>query len=158
MANDIDKQWMKKAIALASQAASCGEVPVGAILVKDNEVVGEGFNRSIMDHDSTAHAEVIAIRDAARKTENYRLLGATLYVTLEPCMMCVGAMVHARVDRLVYGAADPKTGVVDSCDQLLGSQYLNHNVSVTRGVLTEECSQQLSNFFRTRRAANKSAR
>ena len=142
---------MEKAILLASCAESCGEVPVGAIVVKDGEIIGEGFNRSIMDHDPTAHAEVVALRDAAQNIKNYRLPGATLYVTLEPCMMCVGAIVHARVDRLVYGASDPKSGAVDSCDRLFDRQFLNRKVSVSGAVLANECSQQLSDFFRLRR-------
>jgi tRNA(Arg) A34 adenosine deaminase TadA len=136
---------------MASKAESHGEVPVGAVIVKDNQVIGAGFNRSIMDHDPTAHAELVSLRDAAQKIENYRISGATLYVTLEPCMMCVGAMVHARIDRLVYGASDPKSGVVDSCGQLLASSFLNHTISITPEVLADECGQQLSNFFKARR-------
>ena len=147
---------MQKAIDLAAQAEAFGEVPVGAVIVKDNQIIGEGFNRPIMDNDPTAHAEVVALRDAATKTDNYRLSGMTLYVTLEPCMMCVGAMVHARIERLVYGTVDPKSGVIDSCDQLLGKPFLNHKIPVTSGVLAEACSQQLSGFFRRRRAEKKS--
>lgn len=151
MSDEPDRLFIKKAIELAAQAEAHGEVPVGAVLVKGNEVIGEGYNRSIMDSDPTAHAEMVAIRNAADKTGNYRLSGSTLYVTLEPCLMCAGAMVHARVDRLVYGASDPRTGVIQSCFHALEQEFLNHRIAVTSGVLAEECGRQLSGFFRQRR-------
>ncbi|MFP8965811.1 tRNA adenosine(34) deaminase TadA [Pokkaliibacter sp. CJK22405] len=153
--NNEDEKWMRRAMALAEQAAAEGEVPVGALVVLNGEVIGEGYNRPIGSHDPTAHAEVQALRQAAAHLENYRLVEATLYVTLEPCTMCAGAMVHARVKRLVYGAAEPKAGVVESQGQLLQAPYLNHQIEVTGGVLAELCSQQLSAFFKLRRDEKK---
>lgn len=151
MNSESDNNFMQTALDLACSAESHGEVPVAAIIVKNNEIIGQGYNRSIMDNDPTAHAEIVAIRDAAAQTGNYRLTDATLYVTLEPCLMCAGAMVHARISRLVYGATDPKSGVVDSCYNAFQQSFLNHHVAVTSGVLAEQCSQQLSGFFRVRR-------
>ncbi|MDG2364349.1 MAG: tRNA adenosine(34) deaminase TadA [Methylococcaceae bacterium] len=147
--NDI--AYMRHAIRLAHLAESAGEVPVGAILVKDDVVIGEGWNRPIVDNDPTAHAEIMAIREAGEAVSNYRLLDTTLYVTLEPCLMCVGAMVHARVGRVVFGAVDPKRGAIVSALQLSELQFLNHQVPWISGVLSGECSQLLTNFFKQRR-------
>jgi tRNA(adenine34) deaminase len=148
---DQDIRYMRQALALAAKAQALGEVPVGALVVLDNDVIGTGFNTPISGHDPSAHAEIIALRAAAAHTQNYRLTGATLYVTLEPCMMCAGAMVHARVGRVVFGAFDPKTGVASSAAQLFESDFLNHQIEVTGGVLQDECSAQLKAFFKARR-------
>ena len=142
---------MRRALALAERAAAEGEVPVGAVLVRDGEVVGEGWNRPITAHDATAHAEVQAVRAAGARLGNYRLVDTTLYVTLEPCPMCAGALVHARVARLVYGAADPRTGAAGSVFDLVRSPHLNHRLAVTAGVLEDECAGLLRDFFRARR-------
>lgn len=142
---------MERALALATQGAAAGEVPVGCVIVADGVAVGEGWNRPIGCADPTAHAEVIALREAGRNLGNYRLGNTTLYVTLEPCVMCVGAIVHARVGRLVYGAPDPKTGAVESVFRLLDGSLHNHHVEVTGGVLAEECGERLRAFFRERR-------
>lgn len=147
-----DQYWMEQALLLAEQAAEAGEVPVGALLVLDGEVIGKGFNSPISGVDPTAHAEINAIRDAATKIDNYRLLDTTLYVTLEPCAMCAGALVHARVGRVVYGASEPKAGALESRQNFLSSPWLNHRVEQVGGVLAERCSQQLSDFFKQRRA------
>ena len=147
-----DQRWMQHALQLAKRAEEQGEVPIGAILVLDNEIIGEGYNQPIANHDPTAHAEIIALRNAGKKLENYRILNSTLYVTIEPCVMCIGAIVHARCQRLVYGADDPKTGAVNSVFNILQNQKLNHNVDCTRGVLAEECGQLLKNFFLARRS------
>ena len=146
-----DEAWMGLALSLAQQAASLGEVPVGAVLVKDGEVVGQGYNRPISTNDPTAHAEIAALRDAGQRLGNYRLPGTTLYVTLEPCTMCAGALIHARIERLVFGAFEPKAGVVCSQNKLLQADYLNHNIDVTAGVLSDECSNIVSEFFSQRR-------
>lgn len=151
MCEESDQFFIKKAIELAAQAEAQGEVPVGALLVKDNKIIGEGYNRSIIDSDPTAHAEIIALRDASQRIGNYRLSDTTLYVTLEPCLMCAGAMVHARINRLVYGASDPKSGVIQSCSHALEYEFLNHRIEVTSGVLEKECGEQLSGFFKARR-------
>ena len=140
---------------LAKHAQSIGEIPVGAIVVQDNKVIGEGWNQSITNHDPTAHAEIIALRNAAKKIGNYRLCDTTLYVTLEPCSMCAGAMIHARIKRLVYGANDPKTGAAGTVFNLLNHENLNHKVSCTSGVRADECGQLLSLFFKKRRGAKK---
>jgi tRNA(adenine34) deaminase len=143
---------MRRALELARHAeVSDGEVPVGALVVIDGEIVGEGWNRNITLDDPTAHAEVQALRDAGRRRGNYRLPGATLYVTLEPCAMCAGAIVHARVARVVYGATDPKTGAAGSVFDVLQHERHNHRVEVTRGVLADECGDLLRQFFRSRR-------
>jgi len=142
---------MQHAISLARQAASLGEVPVGAVIVKDNQLIAEGYNLSITENDPSAHAEMIAIRHAGKEMNNYRLNGSTLYVTLEPCMMCAGAMVHARIDRLVFAAFDPKTGVVESRGQFLDSPFLNHRVQCQGGLLLELSAEILSEFFQDRR-------
>ncbi len=148
-----DRTWMRRALELAAAAEAEGEVPVGAVLVLDGAVIGEGWNRPIRTHDATAHAEVVAIRAAGARLGNYRLTGATLYVTLEPCVMCVGAMVHARIGRLVFGAYDPKTGAVASRFQLLSGDQHNHRIEVVGGVLEEECGEMLRRFFRARRGS-----
>lgn len=142
---------MREALALAAQGAALGEVPVGAVLVQDGEVVGRGFNCPISAHDPSAHAEMVAIRAAAQRVANYRLPGSTLYVTLEPCSMCAGLIVHSRIQRVVYGASEPKAGVAASRGQFFAQEFLNHRVLVEGGVLQEECSTVLSEFFRQRR-------
>lgn len=157
-ASDEDTQWLATARELAELAADNDEVPVGAVVVWQGEVVGRGYNRLIGSCDPTAHAELMALREAARTLGNYRLNDCTLYVTLEPCTMCVGAMVHARIGRLVYGTTEPKAGVVESQAQLLDAPYFNHSVQVTSGVDREACQQQLSHFFKRRRAEKKQQR
>ncbi|HET7569327.1 MAG TPA: tRNA adenosine(34) deaminase TadA [Gammaproteobacteria bacterium] len=144
---------MRRALELAACAEAGGEVPVGAVLVKDGEIVGEGWNHPIGAHDPTAHAEIAALRDGANTLANYRLPGTTLYVTLEPCAMCAGAIVHARVARLVYGAADPKAGAAGSIANIFALPQLNHRVVVEGGILSDEASTQLRQFFVARRQA-----
>jgi tRNA(adenine34) deaminase len=146
-----DEYWMRHALALAERAESAGEVPVGAVLLLDGKLVAEGWNRPIGSHDPAAHAEVVALRVAGESLGNYRLTGSTLYVTLEPCLMCVGAIVHARVARLVYGASDPKSGFVNTLCQGFELPGLNHRPEVTADVLADACSEQLKRFFRARR-------
>jgi tRNA(adenine34) deaminase len=146
-----DDQWMRYALNRARQAGARGEVPVGAVIVSDGDLVSEGFNEPIGAHDPTAHAEIIAIRRAAATLGNYRLTGATLYVTIEPCLMCVGAMVHARLARLVYGAAEPKAGAIESAMRALDHPTLNHRFEVTAGVLADECREVMQAFFRQKR-------
>lgn len=142
---------MRQALVLARQAAAADEVPVGAVVVRDGLVIGRGYNQPIMRHDPTAHAEVMAIRDAARHTGNYRLPQCQLYVTLEPCCMCVGAILHARIAHLIFGAHDPKTGACGSVINLLAERRLNFHTAVSGGVLAEESSQLLKQFFSQRR-------
>ena len=156
--SEQDEHWMRHAMALAARAEGIGEIPVGAVLVLGDEVVGEGWNRSISAHDACAHAEIMAIRAAGITLENYRLLDTTLYVTLEPCCMCAGALIHSRVRRVVYGARDLKTGAAGSVFEILQDPRHNHSVELTGGVLAEACSAQLSDFFRRRRAEKKAAR
>lgn len=146
-----DIEWMQVALALAQQAAERGEVPVGAIIVKDGVLIGQGSNAPIGAHDPTAHAEVIAMREAAKHLGNYRLVDCTLYVTLEPCAMCAGAMQHARIARLVFGASDAKTGACGSVVNLMQEQKLNHHTQVESGVMAEACGELLSGFFKQRR-------
>ncbi|MDG4554149.1 MAG: tRNA adenosine(34) deaminase TadA [Candidatus Competibacter sp.] len=146
-----DRHWMRRALELARRAAAAGEVPVGAVLVRDGEPIGEGWNRPIGDRDPTAHAEVLALRAAAERIANYRLVGSTLYATLEPCPMCAGALVHARVARVVFGAADPRAGAAGTVFDLLQSPVLNHRCLVVGGILAEECGLMLREFFRARR-------
>ncbi len=146
-----DTYWMNEAIALAKKAALENEVPVGAIVVLDNQVIGRGFNRPISACDPTAHAEIIALRDAAKTINNYRLVKASLYVTLEPCTMCAGAIVHSRIARLIYGASEPKAGVIHSQKELLKEPYFNHKIEVHSGVCEDECSSIISRFFAKRR-------
>ena len=143
--------WMRLALARAAEAEAAGEVPVGAVVVMNGRVVGEGRNRTIADCDPTAHAEIVALRDAARRLGNYRLAGCDLYVTLEPCAMCAGALVQARVDRIVFGCDDPKAGAVKTLYQLAGDARLNHRAEVIGGILAEECAERLRAFFRERR-------
>jgi len=146
-----NEHFMREALALAQQAEALGEVPVGAVVVKDGVIIGRGCNQPIAAHDPTAHAEVVAMRDAAAKIGNYRLVGCELYVTLEPCVMCAGAIMHARVGRVVYGAADPKTGACGSVVDLFSNAKLNHHATVVPGVLADECSERLRTFFSQRR-------
>lgn len=146
-----DLRFMRRALALAQEAERQGEVPVGAVVVFEGEIVGEGFNAPISEHDPTAHAEIRALRAAARQLGNYRLPGTTLYVTLEPCVMCAGAMIHARIQRLVYGARDPRTGAAGSVFHIADSEKHNHRLSITGGVLAEESAELLQSFFRARR-------
>lgn len=146
-----DSDFMGLALDLAREAGAAGEVPVGAVVVMDGEVVGRGFNQPISGHDPTAHAEVMALRDAAAHVGNYRLPGCTLYVTLEPCAMCAGAMLHARVERVVFGARDPKTGAAGSVIDLFAEARLNHHAAIVGGVRAEDCGRLLSSFFAGRR-------
>jgi len=155
MQQAIDEKWMNYALALADKAELQNEIPVGAVLVKDNEVVAEGWNLSILNHDACGHAEIMAIREAGRKIQNYRLIDCTLYVTLEPCPMCAGALVHARIKRLVYGAGDYKTGAAGSVFNLLCGEKLNHQVEVAGGVFAEQCAAKISHFFKRRRKEKK---
>ena len=151
MTDDLDQTYMQTALDLAGEAALTGEVPVGAIVVKDGVIVGRGYNAPISQHDPSAHAEIQAMRDAANTLGNYRLVGCTLYVTLEPCAMCSGAMQHARIARLVYGASDPKTGACGSVINLMAEPRLNHHTEVSSGVMAAECGTLLSQFFASRR-------
>ena len=153
-----DAYWMKQALALAQKAWEQGEVPVGAILVLDDEVIGQGWNRPITRHDPTAHAEIMALQQGGQIVQNYRLLNATLYVTLEPCVMCAGAMVHSRIKRLVYGASDLKTGAAGSLLDVLRHPGMNHHIEITAGVMANECSEMLSQFFQQRREQKKAER
>lgn len=148
---ELDQQYMRMAIEQAQLAAQAGEVPVGAVLVKDGQVIAKAFNKPIANHDPSAHAEMLALREAALVEENYRIPGSTLYVTLEPCAMCSGAMLHARIDRVVYGAADPKTGAAGSVLDIFASKQINHQTSVEGGIMSEECGQLLRDFFKGRR-------
>jgi tRNA(adenine34) deaminase len=147
----LDERWMHEALAQALEADAAGEVPVGAIVVRDGVIVGRGYNGPILRHDPTAHAEIQALRDAARRLGNYRLPGCELFVTLEPCAMCAGAILHARIARVVYGASDPKTGTCGSVIDLFAEQRLNHQTAVRAGVLKEACGTMLSAFFARRR-------
>ena len=142
---------MNLALEQARRGANHGEVPVGAVLVEDGRVIGAAFNQPILGCDPTAHAEILALREAARQKQNYRLAGTTLYVTLEPCIMCMGAMLHARVRRLVFGARDPKTGAARSLYQLGGDERLNHSIEITDNILSEACAGLLRQFFQARR-------
>jgi len=146
-----DQYWMQQALALARQAADRGEVPVGALVVRDNQLLGEGYNQPIIASDPSAHAEIVAMRSAAQAERNYRLSGSTLYVTLEPCTMCFGAMIHARIGRLVYGASEPRAGVCESQLQLPSVDFYNHRMGVEGGVLAEESALLLKGFFAERR-------
>jgi tRNA(adenine34) deaminase len=146
-----DERWMRRALELCRFAEESGEVPVGAVVVRAGEAIGEGWNQPITSLDPTAHAEIMALRAAARMSRNYRLADTVLYVTLEPCAMCAGAIVHARMARVCYGASDPKSGSGGSVFNLLDTPRLNHRVQVVAGVLREECAEQLRRFFQTRR-------
>lgn len=147
--NDI--QWMEKALVLAHQAEAAGEVPVGAVIVKDNQLISEGWNQPISSCDASSHAEIMAMRAAGKVLDNYRLIDTTVYVSLEPCSMCVGAMIHARVARVVFGAAEPRTGALGGAFNLFEVNQHNHVFEVTEGVLAEESKLLLQNFFRARR-------
>ncbi|EPM73344.1 cytidine/deoxycytidylate deaminase [Pseudomonas syringae pv. theae ICMP 3923] len=153
-----DQHFMREALALAAQGAQLGEVPVGAVVVQNGEIIGRGYNCPISGSDPSAHAEMVAIRDAAKALDNYRLPGSTLYVTLEPCSMCAGLIVHSRVARVVYGALEPKAGIVQSQGQFFSQGFLNHRVLFEGGVLGEECGAMLSEFFRMRRAAKEAGK
>ena len=146
-----DESFMREALALAAEAEAAGEVPVGAVVVRDDVVIGRGRNQPIAAVDPTAHAEVVALREAARNVGNYRLTGSTLYVTVEPCLMCVGALVHARVERLVYGAREPKAGAVESTQRAHEHPALNHRIALTGGVLADEAQAMMVRFFEARR-------
>lgn len=150
-APDPDQRWMQHALLLARRAAQADEVPVGAVVVLNDEVIGEGWNRPISTCDPCAHAEILALRDAGRALQSYRLIGATLYVTLEPCAMCAGAMIHARIARLVFGAADPKSGACGSVLDVTGCAALNHRIVVDGGVVGADSGQLLKEFFASRR-------
>ena len=149
--SESDEGWMHEALILASTAAADGEVPVGAVIVRDNQIIGRGHNQQIRTNDPTAHAEIIALRDAGAKAGNYRLPSAEMYVTIEPCNMCAGALIHARIARLVFGATEPRAGAVISSARVLDNPALNHRVTVSAGILETECGDMLSAFFRSRR-------
>lgn len=155
MTADDDLYWMQYALQLADKAEQSGEIPVGAVLVKDGVLLGEGWNQSIQLNDPSAHAEMVAIRQAAEKIGNYRLIDCTLYVTLEPCAMCAGLLVHSRVKRLVFGAKDAKTGAAGSVLDIVRHPVLNHQLDVLDGPLAQQCADKLSEFFRRRRAEQK---
>ncbi len=149
--NTRDEYWMQKALQQAEAAKRAGEVPVGAVLVHEDELIAEGYNCPISTHDPSAHAEMVVLRKAAQVFHNYRLLNTTLYVTLEPCMMCAGAMVHARIKRLVYGASDPRTGVLASQAKFLDQGFLNHRIEYKGNLLADACGGLLTDFFRNKR-------
>jgi tRNA(adenine34) deaminase len=151
MQAELDRQYMQQAIEQAMLAASAGEVPVGAVLVRDGQVISKGFNQPISNSDPSAHAEMLVLRGAAQSEANYRLPGTTLYVTLEPCTMCAGAMLHARIDRVVFGASDPKTGAAGSVLNVFSEKQINHQTQVEGGIMSEECGQILRQFFKERR-------
>ena len=152
----LDEVWMRHALMLAKKAEEIGEIPVGAVIVdENNNIIGEGFNQSILTHNPTAHAEMIALASAGEYLKNYRLINTTLYVTLEPCIMCAGAIIHSRVKRVVYGASDYKTGAAGSLIDILANQGINHYAEVTGGVLANECGNILSEFFKKRRLQKK---
>jgi tRNA(adenine34) deaminase len=153
-----EEGFMRAALALAEEAAHAGEVPVGAVVVQDGQIIGRGANRPITEHDPAAHAEIIALRDAGRTVGNYRLVGCTLYVTIEPCVMCAGAIMHARIARVVYGARDPKTGACGSVVDLFADARINHHTEVTEGMLAEESARLISRFFAERREAGRTTR
>jgi tRNA(adenine34) deaminase len=146
-----DELWLEEALRSAQRALEAGEVPVGAVVVRQGRIVGRGWNRNIADHDPTAHAEIAALREAGASLGNHRLVDCDLFVTIEPCAMCAGAMVHARIKRLVYGADDPKAGAVQSVMRVLSQPQLNHQVEVRGGVLAGRCAEVLQEFFRNRR-------
>jgi tRNA(adenine34) deaminase len=146
-----DAAWMALALEQARLAAEAGEVPVGALVIKDGEIVGKGHNRNLLDNDPTAHAEIVALRQAAMRLGNHRLSGCVMVATIEPCSMCAGALIHARIARLVYGASDPKAGAAGSVLQVLNHPSLNHRMEITPGVLAGECSEILQEFFRRKR-------
>jgi len=147
----INTAYMQRALALAQQAADLGEVPVGAVVVRNDQVIGEGFNQPIASSDPTAHAEIVAMRNAAAYLENYRLSGCDLYVTIEPCTMCVGAMVHARIQRIIFGALEPRAGALTSQLKLMDQTYFNHSIEWQGGVLEQPCGALIKDFFKRRR-------
>lgn len=151
MQPEADAAWMQRALEQAELAAAAGEVPVGALVIKDGEIIGQGHNRNLLDNDPTAHAEIVALRQAAARLGNHRLIGCTMVATIEPCSMCAGALIHARIARLVYGAADPKAGAAGSTVQVINHPGLNHRMEVTAGVLAGKCSEVLQKFFRQKR-------
>jgi len=146
-----DDFWMERALALASHAESVGEVPIGAVVVLDNEIIGEGYNQTITLNDPTAHAEIVALRQAAKSVANHRVVKADLYVTIEPCTMCAGALVHGRIARLIFGATEPRAGAVGSNTNVLENSGLNHRVDVVSGVCSQAAASLMSNFFKARR-------
>ncbi len=146
-----DEYWMQHALSLAKQAGQQDEIPVGAVIVRDNEILGEGYNQPIISHDATAHAEIQALRAACQHSQNYRLPATTLYVTLEPCIMCAGAIIHARIDRVVFATKEPKTGASGSCFDIFNTQQLNHYVHCEHGLLAKQSSDLLQDFFRSKR-------
>jgi|SRR5215472_2450143 len=147
----VDAAWMERALEQAELAGAAGEVPVGALVIKDGEIIGQGHNRNLLDDDPTAHAEIVALRQAAARHGNHRLTGCTMVATIEPCSMCAGALIHARIARLVYGASDPKAGAAGSIVQVINHPGLNHRMEVTAGVLAGKCSEILQKFFRQKR-------
>jgi tRNA(adenine34) deaminase len=151
MQSGEDASWMELALEQARLAATAGEVPVGALVIKDGEIIGRGHNRNLLDNDPTAHAEIVALRQAAARLGNYRLVGCIMVATIEPCSMCAGALIHARIARLVYGASDPKAGAAGSTVQVINHPRLNHHMEVTAGVLAGRCSEILQDFFRRKR-------
>jgi tRNA(adenine34) deaminase len=151
MQSGEDASWMELALEQARLATAAGEVPVGALVIKDGEIIGRGHNRNLLDNDPTAHAEIVALRQAAARVGNHRLVGCTMVATIEPCSMCAGALIHARIARLVYGASDPKAGAAGSTVQVINHPRLNHHMEVTAGVLAGRCSEILQDFFRRKR-------
>ncbi len=151
MQSGEDASWMELALEQARLAATAGEVPVGALVIKDGEIIGRGHNRNLLDNDPTAHAEIVALRQAAARLGNHRLVGCIMVATIEPCSMCAGALIHARIARLVYGASDPKAGAAGSTVQVINHPRLNHHMEVTAGVLAGRCSEILQDFFRRKR-------
>ena len=154
MQSESDSKWMERALELARQAEAAGEVPVGAVIVKDDEIIAEGWNQPISSNDATSHAEIMAMRVAGEKLGNYRLLDTTVYVTLEPCSMCVGAMIHARVAKVVYAASEPRTGALGGAFNLLEANQHNHIFEVEAGLMAEESKSMLQNFFQSRRQSS----
>jgi tRNA(adenine34) deaminase len=151
MQSGEDAAWMEVALKQAALAAAAGEVPVGALVIKDGKIIGRGHNRNLLDDDPTAHAEIVALRQAAARLGNHRLVGCVMVATIEPCSMCAGALIHARIARLVYGASDPKAGAAGSVLQVINHSSLNHRMDVTAGVLAGKCSEILQEFFRRKR-------
>ena len=148
---EVDEHWMRQALAAAQEARSCGEVPVGTCVVHDNQLIAVAGNRTRTDCDPTAHAEIVALREAAQKLGNYRLTGVAVYSTIEPCAMCAGALIQARINRLIYGAADERAGAVRSRFRICETDFLNHRIEVRAGVLEDECKAMMQDFFRSRR-------